>query len=125
MVSRSASISSRILSLSVIRMCGIDSAALIWLVIAVSFFRNSSSRSSEEEVACTVISLVSEVLKRITLRPVRSVVAILLALVSFRAAADTTTDRLAAAGRVWGMVKFAHPALGYRDVDWDAARTRA
>src|SRR3982751_2318978 len=61
MVSRSASISSRILSLSVMRMCGIDSAELIWLVIAVSFFRNSSSRSRDEAVACTVIRVVSEV----------------------------------------------------------------
>ena len=52
------------------------------------------------------------------------VVAILLALLPLRATADMT-DRLAVVGRVWGMVKFAHPALGYRDIDWDAAGARA
>src|SRR4051794_16366105 len=69
MVSRSASISSRILSLSVMRMCGIDSAELIWLVIAVNFFRNSSSRSSDEDVACTVISWSPKCWQRIALPP--------------------------------------------------------
>src|SRR5437588_4382434 len=57
MESRSASRSSRILSLSVMRICGIDSAALIWLVIPVSFLRYSSSRSNDEGgAACTVMS---------------------------------------------------------------------
>src|ERR1043165_639369 len=54
-VSRSASRSSRILSLSVMRMCGMESAELIWFAIAVSFFRYSSSRSSEEGAAWTVM----------------------------------------------------------------------
>src|SRR5258708_6039637 len=51
------------------RMCGIDSAELIWLVIAVSFFRNSSSRSSDEDVACTVISWSPKCWQRIALPP--------------------------------------------------------
>src|ERR1051325_6849581 len=41
-----------------------DSAALIWLVIAVSFFRYSSSRSSDEAAACTVILLGSELTEK-------------------------------------------------------------
>ena len=36
-------------------MCGIDSAELIWFAIALSFLRNSSSRSSEEAEAWTVM----------------------------------------------------------------------
>jgi hypothetical protein len=50
--------------------------------------------------------------------------ALLALLLSFSAAADTN-DRLVALGHVWGIVKFAHPALGYSDVDWDAAGTKA
>jgi C-terminal processing protease CtpA/Prc len=29
--------------------------------------------------------------------------------------------RLAGLGRLWGVVKFFHPTLAYRDIDWDAA----
>lgn len=39
-------------------------------------------------------------------------------------AADRTA-RLAAAGRLWGVVKFRHPAVWTTDLDWDAALTRA
>jgi C-terminal processing protease CtpA/Prc len=34
-------------------------------------------------------------------------------------------ERLADAGRLWGYVKFVHPALAYRDIDWDQALIRA
>jgi len=34
-------------------------------------------------------------------------------------------ERLADLGRLWGFVKFAHPALAYRDIDWDQALVRA
>jgi C-terminal processing protease CtpA/Prc len=34
-------------------------------------------------------------------------------------------ERLADVGRLWGFVKFAHPALAYRDIDWDQALVRA
>lgn len=50
--------------------------------------------------------------------------ALLALLLSLSAAADTN-DRLVALGHVWGMVKFAHPVLGYRDIDWDAAGVKA
>jgi C-terminal processing protease CtpA/Prc len=30
-------------------------------------------------------------------------------------------ERLADAGRLWGYIKFAHPALAYREIDWDQA----
>ncbi|MGH6815951.1 MAG: S41 family peptidase [Hyphomicrobiaceae bacterium] len=30
-------------------------------------------------------------------------------------------ERLAALGRLWGTIKFFHPALAYRDIDWDGA----
>jgi len=49
--------------------------------------------------------------------------------VAFPVAAEQLSDdavqRLATLGRVWGAVKFAHPYLGYRDIDWDAAAIRA
>jgi hypothetical protein len=34
-------------------------------------------------------------------------------------------ERLAGLGRLWGAVKFLHPYLAYRDIDWDAALLRA
>src|SRR5215213_7313121 len=34
---------------------------------------------------------------------------------------DVRIARLAALGRLWGAVKFFHPYLAYRDVDWDKA----
>ena len=34
-------------------------------------------------------------------------------------------DRLVSLCRVWGAVKYFHPALAYRDIDWDAALVRA
>src|SRR3954469_1376721 len=54
----------------------------------------------------------------------RIVSVVLLSLLSFNASADTN-ERLAAVGKVWGVVKFAHPALGYADVDWDRAGVNA
>lgn len=38
---------------------------------------------------------------------------------------DLPSGNLAALGRIWGIVEYAHPWLGYRDVDWDAAAVRA
>src|SRR5262245_13755397 len=39
---------------------------------------------------------------------------------------DPSTGRLAALGRLWGVVKLRHPFLAYRtDVDWDAALVAA
>lgn len=37
------------------------------------------------------------------------------------AADDTRIARLAGLARVWGTVKYFHPFLAYRDVDWDKA----
>jgi C-terminal processing protease CtpA/Prc len=34
-------------------------------------------------------------------------------------------ERLAALGRLWGAVKFFHPFLAYREIDWDGALVRA
>jgi C-terminal processing protease CtpA/Prc len=34
-------------------------------------------------------------------------------------------ERLADAGQLWGLIKFAHPALAYRDIDWDQSLIRA
>lgn len=41
------------------------------------------------------------------------------------ASGATTSERLAALGRAWGMVKHAHPYLGSTDIDWDRAGVRA
>ena len=41
-----------------------------------------------------------------------------------QAVADTTSvrvERLAGLGRVWGYAKYFHPALAYRNIDWDSA----
>jgi C-terminal processing protease CtpA/Prc len=38
----------------------------------------------------------------------------------FRAPASDRVERLAALGRVWTTVRYSHPYLAYRDIDWDA-----
>lgn len=35
------------------------------------------------------------------------------------------TERLAGLGRLWGAVKYFHPYLAYREIDWDAALIKA
>jgi C-terminal processing protease CtpA/Prc len=35
------------------------------------------------------------------------------------------TERLARLGKLWGTVRYLHPFLGYRDIDWDAALIKA
>ena len=35
------------------------------------------------------------------------------------------TERLAALGRLWGAVKFFHPFLAYKEIDWDGALVKA
>ena len=37
----------------------------------------------------------------------------------------TQLERLAALGKLWGTVKFFHPYLAYKDIDWDAALIKA
>jgi C-terminal processing protease CtpA/Prc len=49
-----------------------------------------------------------------------------LSLPSFAAeAASSGLDRLARVGRLWGTVRYLHPYLLYRDIDWDAALVAA
>src|SRR5712691_13168054 len=31
------------------------------------------------------------------------------------------TERLAALGRLWGVINYFHPYLAYKEIDWDAA----
>ena len=38
---------------------------------------------------------------------------------------ENQTERLAALGKLWGAVKFFHPFLAYRDIDWDGALVKA
>ena len=38
---------------------------------------------------------------------------------------EFVTERLAAVGRLWGEVKFFHPYLAYKDIDWDGALVKA
>jgi len=40
-------------------------------------------------------------------------------------AAGPSLDRLAQVGRLWGTVRYLHPYLLYRDIDWDAALVAA
>lgn len=39
--------------------------------------------------------------------------------------AEYETERLAALGRLWGVVKYFHPFLAYKEIDWDAALLKA
>jgi C-terminal processing protease CtpA/Prc len=57
-------------------------------------------------------------------------VAVLAATSSCLAAAPSNSDkarieRLAGLGRLWGTIKYFHPYLAYRDIDWDAALVAA
>jgi hypothetical protein len=38
---------------------------------------------------------------------------------------DTRTDRIARLCKVWGTVRYLHPYLAYKDIDWDAALIKA
>lgn len=35
------------------------------------------------------------------------------------------TERLTGLAKVWGAVKYFHPSLAYKEIDWDAALVRA
>lgn len=39
----------------------------------------------------------------------------------FLTESEYTTERLAALGRLWGTIKYFHPYLAYKDIDWDGA----
>lgn len=43
----------------------------------------------------------------------------------FLTESEYVTERLAAVGRLWGAVKFFHPYLAYKDIDWDGALVKA
>lgn len=64
--------------------------------------------------------------------PAISAAVVLLFLTSLSVAAETPpaaaaspTERLARVGELWGMVRYLHPYLAYRDIDWDAALVAA
>ena len=66
------------------------------------------------------------------MRTYRSAAALLVVLVVSGSAAPAPvsggperTERLAALGRVWTAVRYGHPYLAYRDIDWDAALVAA
>lgn len=42
----------------------------------------------------------------------------------FLTESEYTTERLAALGRLWGAIKYFHPYLAYKDIDWDGALVR-
>jgi C-terminal processing protease CtpA/Prc len=43
----------------------------------------------------------------------------------FLTESEYLTERLAALGRLWGVIKYFHPDLAYKDIDWDGALVRA
>ena len=59
----------------------------------------------------------------------RLLVALSLAVSSFHPTAaqvdGTTIERLAGLGKLWGAVKFFHPYLAYKRIDWDTALVKA
>lgn len=65
-------------------------------------------------------------------RAVPAVAIALLFLTSLSAAAETPpaaaaspTDRLVRVGKLWGKVRYLHPYLAYKEIDWDAALVAA
>jgi C-terminal processing protease CtpA/Prc len=59
-------------------------------------------------------------------RAILAALALLLTSVAFAAEPrDVHIDRLARVGRLWGMVRYLHPYVADRDVDWDAALVAA
>ncbi len=65
-------------------------------------------------------------------RIVSLLAALLLCLAAFPLAAAEVAaapaphvERIAQAGRLWGFVRYLHPYLAYRDIDWDAALVNA
>ncbi|MFL6293668.1 MAG: S41 family peptidase [Thermoanaerobaculia bacterium] len=49
----------------------------------------------------------------------------LLSSAAFAAEVSAKVDRLAHVGRLWGTVRYLHPWLAYKDIDWDAALVAA
>ena len=43
----------------------------------------------------------------------------------FLSESEFVAERLAAVGRLWGEIKYFHPYLAYKDIDWDGALVRA
>ena len=43
----------------------------------------------------------------------------------FLTEAEYATERLAALGRLWGAIKYFHPYLAYKNIDWDGAVVKA
>jgi C-terminal processing protease CtpA/Prc len=43
----------------------------------------------------------------------------------FLTESEYLTERLAALGRLWGAIKYFHPYLAYKNIDWDGALVRA
>src|SRR5215510_418083 len=43
----------------------------------------------------------------------------------FLTESEYLTERLADLGRLWGAIKYFHPYLAYKDIDWDGALVRA
>src|SRR5689334_811242 len=59
-------------------------------------------------------------------RAILAALALFLTSVAFAAEPkDVHIDRLAKVGRLWGTVRYLHPYLAYKDVDWDAALVAA
>jgi len=55
----------------------------------------------------------------------RALAGLVLFLLASAAFAVEPNDRLAHVGRLWGTVRYLHPWLAYKDVDWDAALVAA
>lgn len=43
----------------------------------------------------------------------------------FLTESEYVAERLAAVGRLWGLIKYFHPHLAYKDIDWDGALVHA
>ena len=83
---------------------------------------NGSNGWAGEEIA--TIAAQQNGLYRIEIRPVEKNARAgryAIRLDKFLSESEYLADRLAAVGRLWGLIKYFHPYLAYKDIDWDGA----
>jgi C-terminal processing protease CtpA/Prc len=94
-------------------------------LIEVDSPNGPTGRAAEE--ICTIAGR-QDGLYRIEIRPAEKNARTgryVIRLSKFLSELEYLTERLAAVGRLWGTIKYFHPYLAYRDIDWDGALVRA
>ncbi|HEU4389805.1 MAG TPA: hypothetical protein VFV34_18510, partial [Blastocatellia bacterium] len=87
---------------------------------------DSPNRFAGDETA--TIAAKQSGLYRIEIRPADNTAAAgryAIRLDKFLTESEFVAERLAAVGRLWGLIKYFHPYLAYKDIDWDGALVRS